>query len=118
MHWRFQPYVNGVPMQMQSVLSFAFDAMQGAPIPLLSNTEARRLATHVVEPHPLKGTAGFTLRIRVDEHGKLMKVLNPNNASSELYTEGQKALLQWKFRPYVHDGKADTFDADIEFKPR
>lgn len=118
MHWRFQPYVNGVPMQMQSVLTFAFDTMQGAPLPLLSNTEARKLAMHTVEPRLPKGTAAFTLRIRVDEHGKLVKVLNPNNAPAELYSEAEKALQQWKFRPYVHDGKADIFDADIVFKSR
>ena len=116
MQWRFQPYVNGVPMQMQSVLTFAFDAMQGSPIPLLSNTEARKLATHEVDPRVPKGTQPFTLRIRVDEHGKLVRVLNLNNAPPDLYSAGEKALQQWKFRPYVHDGKPDIFDADIVFK--
>ena len=58
------------------------------------------------------------LRIRVDEHGKLVRVLNPKNAPPELYKAGEKALQQWKFRPYVHDGKADIFDADIDFKAR
>jgi len=117
MHWRFQPYVNGVPMQMESVLTFAFDAMQGAPIPLLSNTEARKLASRAVEPRLPKGTAAFTLRIRVNEHGKLVRVLNLKNAPPELYSAGEKALQQWKFRPYVHDGRPDIFDADIVFKP-
>jgi hypothetical protein len=118
MHWRFQPYTNGVTMQMESVLTFAFDAMQGAPIPLLSNAEARKLGAHVVEPRLKKGTSPFMLRIRVDEHGKLVRVLNPKNAPPELYKAGEKALQQWKFRPYVHDGKADLFDADIDFKAR
>lgn len=118
MHWRFQPYTNGVPMQMESVLTFAFDAMQGAPIPLLSNAEARTLAAHVVEPRLKKGTSPFTLRIRVDKHGKLVRVLNPKNAPPEVYKAGEKALQQWKFRPYVHDGKADLFDSDIDFKAR
>lgn len=117
MHWSFQPYVNGVPMQMESVLTFAFDAMQGAPIPLLSNTEARKLSSRVVEPRLKKGTSPFTLRIRVDEHGKLVRVLNLKNAPPELYSAGEKALQQWKFRPYVHDGRPDIFDADIVFKP-
>jgi hypothetical protein len=118
MHWRFQPYVNGVPMQMESVLTFAFDAMQGAPIPLLSNIEARKLASHVVEPRLKKGSAAFTLRIRVDEHGKLARVVNPKNVPPELFSTGEKSLQQWTFHPYVHDGKPDIFDADIEFKPR
>jgi hypothetical protein len=118
MHWRFQPYVNGVPMQMESVLTFAFDAMQGAPIPLLSSVEARKLATHAVEPRLPKRTAAFTLRIRVDEHGNLVRILNLKNVPPNLYSAGEKALQQWKFQPYSHDGKADIFDADIVFKPR
>jgi hypothetical protein len=122
MQWRFQPYVNGVPMQMESILSFAFNAAKGAPIPLLSNTEARKLATHTVEPRVARGKTKlgttFTLRIRVDEHGKLVRVLNPKSVAPELYQAGEKALEQWRFRPYIRNGKPDLFDADIEFKVR
>jgi hypothetical protein len=122
MQWRFQPYVNGVPMQMETILTFAFTAAKGAPIPLLSNAEARKLASHVVEPRVPRGKAkpgtSFTLRIRVDEQGKLVRVLNPKGALSELYQAGEKALQQWRFRPYMHNGKPDLFDADIEFKVR
>jgi outer membrane biosynthesis protein TonB len=121
MEWRFQPYVNGGPMQMESILTFAFTAAKGAPIPLLSNSQARKLAAHVVEPHVARGQAArgtFTLRIRVDEHGKLVRVLNPKGAPPELYQAGEKALQQWRFRPYRNDGKPDLFDADITFKVR
>ena len=122
MKWRFQPYVNGVPMQMESILTFAFNAVKGAPIPLLSNAQGRRLATHVVEPHVPRGKARagttFTLRIRVDERGKLVRVLNPKGAAPELYQAGEKALQQWRFRPYMRNGKPDLFDADITFKVR
>lgn len=122
MQWRFQPYVNGVPMQMESVLTFAFQTKLGTPIPLLSNAEARKLATHVVEPRVPRGkapgTKTFTLRIRVDEQGKLVRVLNLKNAPPALYTAGEKALQQWHFRPYLRDGKPDLFDADIVFEVR
>jgi len=122
MEWRFQPYVNGVPMQMESILTFAFNAAKGAPILLLSNAQARKLATHVVEPHVPRGKAApgttFTLRIRVDEHGKLVRVLNLKGAPLELYDAGEKALQQWRFRPYIRGGKPDVFDADITFKVR
>jgi hypothetical protein len=120
--WRFKPYVNGTPAQMEAVLTFAFDAMMGAPIPLLSNAEARRLATHVTEPRLASGKAApgtkWTMRIRVDEQGHLLRVLNLKNAKPALATAAERALKQWQFRPYQHDGKADLFDADIVFTVR
>jgi hypothetical protein len=120
LQWRFKPYVNGVPMQMESILTFAFNSAKGAPISLLSNAEARKLATHTVEPHVPCGKAKpgttFTLRIRVDERGKLVRVLNVKEAPPKLYEAGEKALQQWRFRPYLREGKPDLFDANIEFR--
>jgi hypothetical protein len=120
--WRFQPYVNGVPMQMESILTFAFNAAKGAPIPLLSNAQVRKLASHTVEPHLPRGKAKpgstFTLRIRVDQHGKPVRVLNLKGAAPELYRAGEKALHGWRFRPYINGGKPDLFDADVTFTIR
>jgi hypothetical protein len=119
LHWRFKPYVNGVPMQMESVLTFAFNAVMGAPISLLSNVAARKLASHVVEPH-LHGSgtvkpAQLTFRIRVDEHGTVFQVLNTGNAAPAIFAAAERALKQWRFRPYLRGDKADRFDADIAF---
>ncbi len=118
MQWRFKPYVNGVPMQMESVLTFGFSAKQGPPIPVLGNTEARKLATRIVEPLLAKRparAAHFVLRAAVDEQGKLLEVRNPNQVKPALFQAGEAALRQWQFRPYVHDGKPDRFYADISF---
>lgn len=121
LRWRFQPYVNGVPMQMESVLTFVF-ASTLDPVPVLNDSEARQLATRVVEarvpPGKTSARKTFTLRVSVDEHGKVVGVQNPNNVSSRLFTAGDRALRQWSFRPYTHDGKPDIFDADITFKVR
>jgi hypothetical protein len=121
LRWRFQPYVNGVPMQMESVLTFAF-ATTLDPVPVLNDSEARKLATRVVEAQSPPGKPSarktFTLRVSVDEHGKVLGVQNPNNVSTRLFTAGDRALRQWSFRPYTHDGKPDLFDADITFKVR
>lgn len=118
-HWRFQPYVNGVPLQMESELTFAFDTMMGEPIPLLSNAAARKLAIHVVEPKipsakALKGT-NVTVRIRVDEQGRLVRVENLKGANPAQAAAAERALKQWRFRPYLRNGKPDLFDADIVF---
>ena len=116
--WRFQPYVNGVPMQMEALLTFGFSTIMGEPIPLLTNAKARSLATHLVEPRLAGKRAGplrFTIRIRVDQQGKLARVLNPNNVKPALLSAAERALQQWQFRPYLRDGKPDMFDADIAF---
>jgi outer membrane biosynthesis protein TonB len=118
--WRFKPYVNGVPMQMEAVFAFAFASQQGPPIPRLNNAEARKLAKHVVEPNiPAKAAVAgstFMVRVRVDEEGRIVSVTNLKKVKPVLYQAAVKALRQWEFKPYVRDGKPDRFDADLVFK--
>jgi hypothetical protein len=120
--WQFKPYVNGVAMQMESVLTFAFQAKPGQPIPVLANAEARKLATRVVEPRLKAGSAArgttFVLRAVVDEKGKLLDVRNPRQVTPALFQAGDRALRQWQFRPYIKDGVPDRFYADISFVVR
>ena len=117
--WQFKPYVNGETMQMESVLTLGFEAKQGPPIPVLSNAEARKLATHVLEPRVKPGAAArgtkFTLRAVVDEQGKLLDVRNLSKVKPVLFQSGNRALRQWRFRPYVKNGVPDRFYADISF---
>ncbi len=117
--WQFKPYVNGVTLQMESVLTIAFEARQGPPIRVLSNAEARKLATHIVEPSVKTGAAArgteFTLRAVVDEKGKLLEVRNPNHVKPALFRAGDRALHQWQFLPHDKDGAPDRFHADISF---
>jgi hypothetical protein len=117
--WKFQPYVNGVPMQMESVITLPFTAAQGAPVPVLTNAEARKLATHVVEPPVPSGAAArgtkFTLRVAVNEQGAVTDVRNPGQVKPALWKVGERALRQWQFRPYTHNGTPDRFYADISF---
>jgi hypothetical protein len=118
LQWRFKPYVNGVPMQMESVLTLPFNAKQGPPIPVLTNAEARKLASHIVEPRIARqqaSAAHFVLRAVVDDEGKLLEVRNPNQVKPALFQAGEAALRQWQFRPYIHDGRPDRFYADINF---
>jgi len=122
LHWEYKPYNNAGPSQMEAVLTFAFATRIENPVPVLSDAEARKLATRVVEAAvPLgkarKGTK-FSLRISVDEAGKLQSVLNQNKVAPALYTAGAAALKQWRFRPYLNHGKPDRFYADIIFQVR
>src|ERR1051326_1183233 len=120
LQWQYKPYNKGGPSQMEAVLTFAFATRIENPIPVLSDAEARKLATRVVEAvvpvgKARKGTK-FSLRISVDEAGKVLAVLNQDKVAPALYTAGVAALKQWRFRPYMNHGKPDRFYADITFQ--
>lgn len=120
LQWQYKPYTNGGPSQMEALLTFAFTTRIENPIPVLNDAEVRKLATRVVEPvlPPGKARKGarFTLRISVDEAGKLQAVLNPNSVAPALYSAGAAALKKWRFHPYLNKGKADRFYADVTFR--
>jgi hypothetical protein len=122
LRWQYKPYVNGGPSQMEAVLTFAFTTRIENPIPVLNDKEARKLATRVVEALVPAGKARpgsrFTLRVSVDEAGKVQNVQNPNNAAPALYSAGSTALKKWSFHPYINKGKPDRFYADITFQVR
>jgi hypothetical protein len=119
--WRFKPAVsNGVPIQVESILTFAFSTKVENPIPVLSDADARKLATNKVEPLIAPGSAApgtsFTVRVTVDVDGKLAGVDNLNKLSAALFHAAYNALTQWHFRPYLRDGKPDVYAADITFQ--
>ena len=119
--WQFKPATdNGVPVQIESILTFAFDTKTENPIPVLSDAEARKLATNIVEPQIPSGSAApgtaFTVRVTVETDGKLASVSNPNSLSVALFGAAYKALTQWHFQPYLRNGKPDVYAADITFR--
>ena len=57
LRWQYKPYSNGGPSQMEAVLTFAFTTRIENPIPVLTNAEARKLATRVVEAVVAPGKA-------------------------------------------------------------
>jgi outer membrane biosynthesis protein TonB len=122
LRWQYKPYNNGGPSQMEAVLTFAFSTRIENPIPILSDAEARKLATRVVDavvpPGKARKGTKFALRISVDEAGRVQSVQNQNKVAPALYTAGVAALKQWRFRPYMNHGKPDRFYADITFQVR
>jgi len=112
--WQFKPVaVQGAPVQLETVLTFAFDTKVANPIPLLTNEEARALATNIVEPECLPPGTSVTLKVSVDENGEILGIGNPNGVDNDLFGPAYAALDQWRFRPYVRNGKPDRFDANI-----
>ena len=117
--WQFRPAkVDGVPIQVETVLTFAFNTRIGDQIPILSDEEARRLASHVVEPVFPAGSAKGTevkVQIGVALDGSVNGAGNPYNVPAPLFLAAANALRQWHFRPYLRGGKRDLFGADIVF---
>jgi len=119
--WRLKRAIfNGVPVQVESRLTFAFKTeLKANPLPELSDTEARKLATNVVEPvfPPGSGDVGAELivQISVNETGKLTGVQNTHNLKDTVFLAADHALQQWRFTPYLKDGKPQYFHADITF---
>jgi TonB family protein len=119
--WQFKPAVSdGAPVQVEGILTFAFNTKIENPVTILPDAEARKLATNTVEPIFQPGTANpgtsVTVRVSVDVDGKLLGVENPNNASDALFFAAYAALKQWRFQPYLKDGKPDFYKADITFR--
>ena len=118
--WKFKPAtIDGKPVQIESILTFAFSANIGNPVAILSDAEARKLATEIVEPRipPGAGAPGatFTVRAIFDQDGKLQGVENPFGVPTDLFAAACDALTGWRFYPYLIDGKPDSFKADIIF---
>jgi hypothetical protein len=109
--------MNDGAVQMEAVLTIAFNTKIENPVPVLTNTEARKLATRIVPPvlAPGKAPKGtrFSLRISVDETGVVQDVQNLNKVAPALWTAGSAALKKWRFKPYINNGKPDRFYADI-----
>jgi hypothetical protein len=71
-----------------------------------------------VSPAAAAPGSAFTVRVRVDEEGRTLAVMNVRKVRPALYDAAVKALKQWEFNPYVRDGKPDRFDADLVFRVR
>jgi hypothetical protein len=119
MKWQFKPAkMHNVPVQTETVLTFAFNTKIGDPIPILSDGEARRLATNIVEPvFPPESAKGAEVKVQVGVNldGTINGVGNPYNVPTPVVMAAYGAARQWHFRPYLRNGKPDVFGADIVF---
>jgi hypothetical protein len=113
---------NGVPVQVEALLGFTFHTeVHENPLPLLTDTEIRQLATNTVEPNFSNGSnaapAGtdVTVQISVDETGKLTGVANTCKLPDALFLAANAAIAQWHFRPYMKDQKPQYIHADVTF---
>jgi len=119
--WKLkQAVVDGIPVQVTALMGFPFKLhVEPAPaITQLSNEEARNLATSKVDPIFPSGAPHGTkvqVNISVDDDGTLLGLGPDANQDSKLFFPAYNAVAQWKFSPYVENGKAVPFKAAIIF---
>jgi hypothetical protein len=123
LEWKLKPATtNGVPTQVESILTFAFDTTTENPFPVLTDEEGRKLAINFVEPTFRSGVApsgtAFVVRVSVDENGNVMGVVNTEKVATSLLLAVNAASRQWKFKPLIRDGNATQFNTDMKFTVR
>lgn len=103
---------------LSGIFTLACQSRAEGAVPVLSNGEARKFATRVLEATVPSGSAPaeFTIRIFVGEDGKVRDVTNPNALPASLFSAAASAAREWWFRPYLRDGKPENFQADITFR--
>lgn len=110
--WKFTPVLrNGVAVSAKGIVSFHFDTREFGPKRILTDAEARALATHIIAPN-LKGKTfpsgdAEMVDIAVGNQGKLIAAIGmpspvqiahtATSASIKCY----EALKHWHFRPLM-----------------
>jgi hypothetical protein len=118
MRWKFNPAIrNGVPVQAEGTLHFAVDTRAAGPREALSDADARKLASNIVEPVVPAGSVApgtlYKLWIAVDSDGIVIEKIIAD-APPGLFGPVDKALKQWRFKPLMVDGKPQPYRALLE----
>ena len=120
--WKLQqPVVNGIPVQVTALLGFPFKVHvePAPPVAELSDQEARKLATNLLDPvFPPAARRGTKVEviISVDDDGTLLGAApGPKQDMNMLFFPAYNAISHWKFSPHVENGKPVPFKATIAF---
>ena len=106
---------------MESLVTFTFHTTieESKTPPELKEAEARKLATYTVDPiFPYEfGTkeTHLAIRITVDETGHVTGTGSTKPTVGFAFSTASNALEQWRFMPYLVEGKPRPFRAIITF---
>ena len=116
MKWKFKPGLkDGIPVQAEAVFNFHFNTRAYGPASPLSDAEARKLASNVVDPvFPAGAAPGstFAISVAVDVEGKVIESI-AGDGPRELYRPCSQAIGKWQFSAIIEDGKPRPYRAQI-----
>jgi Gram-negative bacterial TonB protein C-terminal len=116
MKWKFKPVLkDGIPVQAEATLNFHFNTRAYGPAAPLTDLEARKLVSGMVDPvFPAGATSGstFTIHLAVDEEGHVIESI-AGDGPRELYRPCSQAVGKWRFSPILEDGKPRPYRAEI-----
>lgn len=119
LRWKFKPVVrDGIAEQAESVFDVGFNTRAYGPAQMLTDAEARKLATNIVEPTFPPGTpSGSTcaVRVAIDSDGGLIEQI-AGECAPHVFTACSHAIGNWRFSPIVQDGKSLPYRAEILFR--
>jgi hypothetical protein len=120
MRWRFKPpTTDGLPTQVESVLTFALNTRAWGPASPLSNEEVRKLASNIIEPDIPANAAPpgslCTLRVAIDSDGYLIETI-ADSCPAGLFEPCLKAIAQWHFSPVLENGQPRPYRGEIIFR--
>jgi len=119
MKWKFKPTLqDGVPVQTEGVLNFDFNTRAYGPPDPLSDAEARKLASNIVEPVIPPGVPSgstFTYSVAVDETGDVIESI-AGDGPPELSAPSFQAISKWRFTPLIENGKPVPYRAQVVFR--
>jgi len=120
MHWKFNPPTKeGIPVQAEGILTFNYDTRAYGPKAILTDDQARKLASAIVEPEfPSGSPSGTTcnVRIAVDEDGLVIEQIAIEGG--QLALACMKAIGKWHFSPIMEDGQPRPYRAELTFRVR
>lgn len=120
MRWAFKPVIqDGSPVQAQSVLTFSLNTREFGPANILSDAEARKLASNIVDPAFPSGIAPsgttYSLWASIDADGNIIEMITKSGPAA-LTGPCYDAIRQWHFHPILQNGQPRPYRAEIEFK--
>ena len=117
--WKFRPANDkDLPDQTEGILTFKLNTRAFGPTEPLTDAEARKLASNVVEPDIPNGKyparTVYTLWIAVDSNGKVIEAM-AGDGPHELFMPCYTVLRKWSFQPIMENGQPRPYRAQIAF---
>jgi len=118
--WKFKPLMrDGVPVQAEGLLTFTLNTREYGPAEPLSDADARKLATNLVDPVVPPGFvppgSEFKIWVAVDADGNVIEEIILSGPS-KLFVPVDRAIHQWHLKPFMENGQPRPYRALLVFK--